>query len=460
MRKISLQSINHATFTKNAITNAISFLKTGKRTDKTPHFAINWKDHLKVKEGKLYLDDKRVIAREDRDVFMRKQLLDKESTVPFGRTSGFHAISKNVVGISSRVWNQFIQKQKPVRAVDQRVPQTKNKGGRKAKQIGDIEIDLVEMQTRDLPKEWNLSKDFYLYTAVDRPTGLTFIRYSSHKTQAAIKPIIKESFDFYSKQFRMKVSDLKYTSDAGQEFFASSPNSPDNPFRIHKVEHKLVRKGASIESRNKYIQSVFHRLVRLKRGNIKSLVKQTQSIVNNTRNRIHKNKTPSELVSEQVGDVLQRFNKKRSSLDPSRRKPFEVGQTVRILLLRKDKDDKVGFKSYKGKTYTKQVLKIIGRTRKAPYRYRVMYKGQKKWYTQDNLIRTPQYDTKTEKQLAKLTSWGNVATPDSEKSDRLAELKNKKKARREEERKQHLANPRRSARSGRSVRKFKGFVKH
>ena len=75
---------------------------------------------------------------------MRKFILDKESEVPLGRITGFYEFSKKYLGISTRVWQSFLNKQRQIRASDPRVPQTKNKGGKPVKQVGHLELDLIE----------------------------------------------------------------------------------------------------------------------------------------------------------------------------------------------------------------------------------------------------------------------------------------------------------------------------
>ena len=224
---------------------------------------------------------------------------------------------------------------------------------------------------------------------------------------------------------------------------------PKTVLRIHlksKIPHTLVRKGASIEARNKYIQSVFHRLVRLKRGNTHTLVPQTQKIVNNTRNRIHHNKTPLQLVNEQVSETLSKFNKKRASLDPVKRKPFKIGDTVRILLARRDKETKLDFKAYKGKSYSKIIYRIQGITKKHPVRYRLKVNEKHIWFTQDNLIRTPRFDKKTDEELAKLTTYGFVSKTDKEKKERAKELLEKKKILKKQDKEKYTKKGRRSSR--------------
>ena len=444
MRKPNLQSLNRATFSKKSIEQTKQSIKTNDFSN-SPHWAKLFRDFLGINsKGKVTIDGRQVIAREDIEVFLRNLILSKDSEVPFGQRSGYNAIAKDYVGISARRWNSFIGKQQAVRVSDQRKPENKKKGGIRAKSKGEVEIDLVEMKSRDLPKDWKI-KDFFLYTAVERVTGLTFIRYAKDKSQKTIRPLIVESFKFYSKMFNMKIEDLKYKSDAGVEFFATSREAPDNPFKNFKVEHTIVRKGASIESRNKYLQSVYHRLVRLKRGNAHSIVGQTQKIVNNTRNRIHK-KTPNELVQDKHDDVVKAFNKKRKKYVPTNRKPLEVGMTVRILLLRRDKDTKLDFKSYKGKSYSKQIYKIIGRTKKEPYRYKLHVDGKDQWLIADNIIRTPRFDQKTQAELDKLSSYGHPKKTDAEKKARATELRADHKAKAKAEREKYRQQPRRSTR--------------
>ena len=81
-----------------------------------------------------------------------------------------------------------------------------------------------------------------------------------------------------------------------------------------------------------------------------------------------------------------------------------LGDKARLLLVKRSKDTPLGYKSYRGDQYTKHVFEILGRTKNAPYRYKIKLKGKYKWITRDSLLKTQDYDKKTDKFLAHIKS--------------------------------------------------------
>ena len=454
-----IKNINSIQFTKASLRQAREYLKSKKQTDTTPDWAVKYLDELKVSQKdptKLRLYGREIVPRESRIGLLRKLLLKKGSSMPFGVRSGYHALLKHFIGITVRFFWDFMNKQEPIRKLDSRHPAPKPQGIT-VNRLGTIEIDLVEVTYRDLdlkaskrkkvkkppvpkkkkpvkgviPKKGAAKKVeqqqqleeekpenekamFVIFSAVERVTGLTFLRYSKTKEMAAIGKILEDSFKFYSEALKIPIKSLRYYSDRGSEFGYFSKKE-DTVFHKHKVPNKFVDKGAVIERRNRYLQKVFHRLRALERNEeYPTMVGRTMKIVNKTVNKNH-GKSPLELVqiikedrkdgvTNQIQDMIQRYNKNRQTRDPQKRKlrPLEIGDKVRLLLVKRSKDTPLGYKSYRGTAYTKTRFEILGKTKKAPIRYKIKLKGKYVWKTRDSLLRTYDYDEKTSKYLSQI----------------------------------------------------------
>ena len=450
-----LKHINSIHFTKDSLRHARAFMKSKKETQHTPVWAVKYRAHLRLDRNdptKIFLFKRQIIPKESRSGFLRKLFLDpnkKGSNIPFGIRSGYHVLIKHYLGITVRFLWDFLSKQEPIRKLDARAPASKPSGIKVAK-LGHIEIDLIEVTYKDLdmkapkrkkkkakpkakkPKAGVIPKKlgkpeiaaavlaeekresdktvFFIFSAVERVTGLTFLRYSKTKEMASIGTILEESFKYYSENLKIDVKSQRFSSDRGVEFGYKSPKE-DFVFHKHGVINKWVDKASIVERRNRYIQQVFHRLRALGRAQAyPKMVERTMKIVNMTLNKNHK-KTPLELVSEiktgekhLVTDMIKRYNSKRNVRDPQKNtlKPYEIGDKVRLLLVKRSKDTPLGYKSYRGEQYTKTMFQILARTKKEPYRYKIKVKGKLAWKTRDSLLKTSEYDAKTNKYLSNI----------------------------------------------------------
>ena len=182
---------------------------------------------------------------------------------------------------------------------------------------------------------------------------------------------------------------------------------------------KNVNSGVSVENKNSQFQTNFFKIIRQRKAlTIDDAMKQSEKLLNNTYNRIHK-KTSNELVerADEKEDLKEYNAKRKSYIAGDKRKPFDVGQYVRILI--KDKKAGIGYKKYKNKTYSEAVYLVKKVTKKAvPRKYYV--KG--KWWLQSDLLKSAPRDIKSI-QLVK---------------ERDEEFKNKRKKERQEHDKNRL----------------------
>jgi hypothetical protein len=91
--------------------------------------------------------------------------------------------------------------------------------------------------------------------------------------------------------------------------------------------------------------------------------------------------------------------------------------------------DSLSFKSYKDKTYSKEVYKITAKTKKKPYKYRVGRKGSRTWMLIDKLLKSAPRDHTTNLRI-------NARTTLQKKADDANEAKLEKKI--EKDFKEHI----------------------
>ena len=179
-------------------------------------------------------------------------------------------------------------------------------------------------------------------------------------------------------------------SDDGKEF----RGEVGKVFSENGIDHKILKLSPHVESRNAYVQNVFYRVVRMKRGKLKSAINQTQKIVNSTLHRQLKI-TPDDAVKQLMkGEKVKRVDykpvTKRQNKGPKH--PFKVGTLVRKVVHAREKETKLGYKRYRGKHFTKKVYTITKRRMEKTYpRYTLSDNGGLAWH--DELIKARADDT-------------------------------------------------------------------
>ena len=96
---------------------------------------------------------------------------------------------------------------------------------------------------------------------------------------------------------------------------------------------------------------------------------------------------------------------------------MEVGEYVRIRLLKTQKDKGLAYKSYKNMLWSEAVYKITAKTKREPQKYRV--KG--KWYLSSMLMKSAPVDQESEKIIAKRDATAKARRKKS-KIDKISEI--------------------------------------
>ena len=100
--------MNRFRFKKADFKNAKQYIKTKKGP------APNWakREGVTVKNGKLFWQDKEIIASEDVETYLRKTIYDKDCKTPSSRDGAFHLIKDSVLGVSRAAVMDFLRGQK------------------------------------------------------------------------------------------------------------------------------------------------------------------------------------------------------------------------------------------------------------------------------------------------------------------------------------------------------------
>ena len=394
----------------------------GKATNKVPTWAKKFKDDLSVKRGKLFYKQQEVIPREQIDTFLRKIFYTKGETVPLSRDGAFHILKQRpVIGVSRRAIMSFIKGQEPVESGRAAVPQRKKKGGTPLKGYV-FETDLIFIRKNDLvnankrfKKSYKFDKDeTYIVSTVEKLTGLVRVQHVLTKDPKVVGPIVIKQVTDICKQLGTVPSKVALASDQGGEF--------DKKYLSKFVKkYSQIPLGSSIEKRNRDIQTSMFHMFRTRRAfDIPSALQQSQDLINNNYNRIQK-KTPNESAKDTEQDSKTNYNRKRKVASTVGLRKLEVGDHVRILI--KKQKAALDYKSYKSKTYTKEVYVVAKKTKTARI---PKYYVNKKWYTSESLLKTKPVDQKSRALIQKRDIETDDADEKQEKkhfAKRLAALK-------------------------------------
>ena len=283
-------SLNRYKISKSDFPAAIKFIQGKSFKKDAPNWAVKNEQYLQIVDGKIHYNNKRIIADEDVDKFLRGLVFNKESKSPLSRDGMFkHIQTQNVSGISRRRVAQFLKAQSVVVKGRPAGPVAKL-GGKKLKSYH-IETDLIFVRRRDVIKANKLfvsdvslknetaegqEKDLtYIVSTIEKVTGLTRIDWVKSKLAEKVTPIVIRQMKSIAKALKTPLKEIDLSSDKGGEFSQQ---------KLEKVvkSYKRVPTGPSIEKRNSDVQRVLFQMLRARRGKtIPDLIKLTEEITNN-----------------------------------------------------------------------------------------------------------------------------------------------------------------------------------
>ena len=127
-----------------------SFLRDKKGT--APSFIEKFPGGFRVFRNKLYAGDLLVIPTEEREDYLRNIVYGKKSEYPFGRDSLFAILKHEVMNVSKRDIEAFLNAQGPLVHRRARPKREKRVHLRKIKNPGQLSVDLVHVRAKDFEK--------------------------------------------------------------------------------------------------------------------------------------------------------------------------------------------------------------------------------------------------------------------------------------------------------------------
>ena len=353
--------MNRFTYPRKTVDAAIAFLKHKKGVP--PAFIDKFPGQYSVKRGKLFGGELRVIPTEKRNDFLREIVYGKKSEYPFGRDSLFSILKGEVLNVSKRDIEAFLNEQKPLIQRRSRPPKQKRDFIRQVRKPGQLSIDAAYIRREDfelvLGKN-NRAEDYmrgsgeykYFLNAVDLQTGYLISTVLSELKAETVAPKLEKLIDEYEALLGKKVTRAEV--DKGSEFKGATKRMLEA--RGIKVIQKVT--NAAIEGVNAKMQRLFWSLVAQKRGDFKETAKLATKISNRTLNR-RTGMTPEDALKKiKGGEEVARKTPKAGPTE--RKKALNVGTKVRVLgnPFKRDKGDKSGYKAYKGQHFGR-VLPIL-----------------------------------------------------------------------------------------------------
>ena len=403
--------MNRFRFTNKKINLIKKYLKSP--SGKKPRLLQRYPD-TKFTNNKLIVNDHTVIPHEDVEKFLRKITLS--GTVPLTRDGMHYYLQKSkIAGVGRAAVNNFLKKQRIIRETDRAQPvSTKKK--RAVKRKGHIGFDLIEINWKDLgfvpsevtayEKQQKKDPDFqakkkkreppynhaYIFSAVDKLTGLMWCHFALLKARSVITPLAKKCFLYYKKELKIPIKKLIGYSDKGSEFDFKKYNS----WGVRTIQ--LLREPL-IERKNSQFQAALYRIAKMNISkSITDLISRALQVVNRTQSKLLK-MAPYEAVEISDQLLAEPYNKKRgkdSGLKNAVARDLKVGDKVRVNLIGPKKTS--FFKAYKGDQWSKIRYEILA---KKGNKYKINFKNKKTFFHRDNLRLTPNADFHTDQILLK-----------------------------------------------------------
>ena len=364
MSAASINVLNRYRYTKANVASALLAIKKGteKALAQAPSFLRKYPGSFHAAKGKLTAvapDGQQlvVIPTEDRDDFLREIVYGKTSEYPFGRDSLFAILKDEVMNVSKRDIEGFLNAQGPLVHRRARPPKQKREHLRQIRNVGQLSIDLAHIKAKDfesvlgekghdymgVPGKRGYQQDRYFLNAVDLLTGYLITEIVQGKTAKEIAPKLSKLIDRYEKQLGQKVK--KVEVDKGGEFRGATREM------LTKRGIRTIEKitNAAVEQTNAKMQRVFWALVEQRRGGFLATTKQAVKISNRTYNRRIR-MSPEDALKKIVAG--EKISKKTPKAGPTERKrAWKVGEKVRALKKPRAKGDDLGYKAYKGDHY-------------------------------------------------------------------------------------------------------------
>ena len=414
---VPINTLNRYKYTKSNVDLAIQALKKG--TDKAlaaaPSFLRNYPESFSLSKGKLvaHTDGSvlKVVPTEERESFLREIVYGEKSIYPFGRDSLFAILRDEVMNVSKRDIEGFLNAQGPLVHRRSKPPRIKRESVRHIRALGILSVDLAHIRANDftrvlgkrghdymgVPGKRGYQQDRYFLNAVDLLTGYLWTEVIQGKEAQMVAPALEKIMERFKTQTGQPAHQVEV--DKGGEFRGQTSRmfrkateeekkkgEKDGPFHEMRLIPKV--QNATVEQTNAKMQRIFWALVDQRRGGFLTTVKQAVKISNRTYNRRIRMNPEDALKKVLAGEKVTKQKPKAGPTE--RKKAWNVGETVRALKKPRSKED-LAYKAYKGDHYG--AVTPISKVRY--YGVLPRYKVGEKWYWGDEVIRSRKGDTKS-----------------------------------------------------------------
>lgn len=439
MSELCNVQMNRFKYPQETVKKAIKYLKTKKGP--IPSFIQKFPGAYTHKNGNLFAGKLRIIPTEGRDKFLRDIVYGKKSEYPFGRDSLFSILKNEVMNVSKRDIEAFLNAQGPIVHRRSRPKIQKREHLRQIRKAGILSVDLAHITATDFenlfgaggldymgpPGSKGYQQDRYFLNCVDLFTGYLVSDVVQGKKPEEIAPKLKALIEGFEQTANVKVTQVEV--DQGGEFMGKvsrmfreatvaekKKDEVDGPFAHVRLIQKLT--NAAVEQTNAKMQRIFWNLVAQRRGPFKSTAKQAVKISNRTYNR-RIGMNPEDAIKKiAAGQEVARRKPKAGPTE--RKKAFKVGTKVRALLKGRTKGDDVGYKAYKG-THFGAVTPITKVRFSGVY---PKYKVGETWKWGDEVILARPADTKSHNMVVyRPISYPNAPPPAPAKKKAKAKAK-------------------------------------
>ena len=307
---------------------------------------------LTKKNGKVYHDNRQVVAQEDTEDILKKQAVS--GGMPLSRDGAYSYLSRYYVGFKKAKILSWLKRVESLQLNKRRIEVPRSKPARPREgatnwRMADFNegrfnlgVDLF-----DIPKEWSGWKHFFV--AVLQKTGYTWAIPIDHKYDHTTLACLKTVFRECKMLFGSKPTGV--TSDKGGEFknklWAKWLAEQGVKQKFEKKLCSWVEKKNSTFGRAFAVMLDIHRPKGKKKGGFKIALELALNKINNIVSRKTR-KAPADWKPEDFTKRTKRYNRKIKSA-PKRRKhpPYEL--EARVRQMQKQAIDKGGFyKSYEG----------------------------------------------------------------------------------------------------------------
>ena len=233
---VPINTLNRYKYTKSNVDLAIQALRKGttKALEAAPSFLRKYPESFSLSKGKLVANADgntlKVVPTEERETFLRDIVYGEKSIYPFGRDSLFAILRDEVMNVSKRDIEGFLNAQGPLVHRRSKPPRIKRESVRHIRALGILSVDLAHIRANDfkrvlgqrgydymgVPGKRGYQQDRYFLNAVDLLTGYLWTEVIQGKEAQMVAPALVKIMDRFKTQTGQSAHQVEV--DKGGEF--------------------------------------------------------------------------------------------------------------------------------------------------------------------------------------------------------------------------------------------------